>query len=275
MCPPSNAMLAESRVSELCSTGAVEETQVTLGIPVSDAVGAGILMAYYLVVVVLLPTLLRLWLKAPTELIRKLQHVGYSLSIFILLNLFSAWYFAIAAAFLLVLLAYPVLLVVERWPRYREVFVARTTNGGELRKQLLYVQLTFAVLIAIDWGLLGSQWRYIAAVAVMGWGFGDAAAALIGKAFGRRRFLHRYIEGTKTHEGLWAMMVVAGTALFYTLLLYAGKPWYVSLVISTVVAPVCGIVELFSRKGTDTLTVPLSAAAVIRPLVHLLALMGW
>jgi hypothetical protein len=38
---------------------------------------------------------------------------------------------------------------------------------------------------------------------------------------------------------------------------------------------VCGVVELFSRRGTDTLTVPLSAAALILPLAYLFSLLGW
>lgn len=242
---------------------------------VGNAASAGILMAYYLLVVVLLPTLLKVGAGVPTEMVRKMQHIAYSFSVFILLKLFSAWYWAVAASFLLVLLAYPVLLLVERSRRYRQVFVDRTARGGELRRQLLYVQLTFAILIAIYWGLFGLEWQYIVAVAIMAWGFGDAAAALVGKALGRRRVRMPAVDGAKTYWGTGAMIVVAGTALFYTLLLYAGKPWYVSFLIACVVAPVCGVVELFSRRGTDTLTVPLSAAVLIRPLVHLLSLLGW
>jgi dolichol kinase len=232
-------------------------------------------MAYYLVVVVLLPTLLRIWTRAGLEVTRKIQHVGYSLSIFLLLKLFSAWYVAIAAAFLLLLLAYPFLWVTERSSWYRRTFVDRTTRGGELRKQLLYVQLSFAILIFIFWGLLGARWKYTVALAVMPWGFGDAAAALVGKAFGRRRILHTLIDSAKTYEGTLAMVVVAGLALFLTLVLYAGQPWHVSLLISVIVAPVCGAVELFSRRGTDTLTVPLSAAALLPPLIFLFSSSGW
>ncbi|MDP2871989.1 MAG: phosphatidate cytidylyltransferase [Bacillota bacterium] len=230
-------------------------------------------MAYYLVFVGSLPTLLKA-AGVPTELVRKIQHVVYSLSVFLLLRLFSAWYMAIGAAFLLVLLAYPVLLAVEKSPRYRRLFVDRTAHGGELRRQLIYVQVTFAVLILIFWGLLGTRWHYVVAAAVMAWGFGDAAAALVGKAFGRRRVIHRLIEGSKTYVGTGAMMVAAGTALFWTLLLYGGKAWHVSLLIAAVVAPVCGIVELFSRRGTDTLTVPLAAAVLIMPLAELFAFLG-
>jgi phytol kinase len=241
----------------------------------TDLLGAGILILYYLVVVVLVPTLLKAWLGIPRELARKFQHVAYALSIFLLLNLFSSWYMALLAAFSLVLLAFPFLLFVEKTAWYRRFLVDRTSQGGELRKQLLYVQLSFGVLILVFWGLLGAEWQYLAAVSVMGWGFGDAAAALVGKAFGRRRFIHRLIEGAKTREGTLAMILTAGVALFLTLLLYAGQPWYTSLLIALILAPVCGVVELFSKKGLDTLTVPLSTAALLLPLVYLLSLFGW
>ena len=239
-----------------------------------DLQGAAILIAYYLLFCVSLPTLLKVYLKAPTELVRKFQHVSYSLSIFILLNYFSKWYTAIAAAFLLVLLAYPLLILIERSELYKKFFVDRAVRGGELRKQLLYVQFSFAALILIFWGLLGDSWHYIIAVAVMAWGFGDAAAALVGKAFGRHRFIHKYIESAKTYEGTGAMVLIAGLALFITLIYYAGKPWYMSLLVSLIIAPVCGIVELFSRRGTDTLTVPFFTAALLFPLIHLFTFLG-
>lgn len=241
----------------------------------SNVIGAGILMAYYLIVCILLPTLLKVWTKVPNELVRKIQHIAYSLSVFLLLNLFSEWYMAVAASGLLVMLAYPVLLFLEKSPRYRKTFVDRTANGGELRKQLIFVQLSFAILIFIFWGLLGTSWHYITAVSIMAWGFGDAAAALVGKAYGRRHIIHKYIESAKTCEGALAMIVVAGLALFFTLLFYAGLPWYVSLLVSVIVAPVCGVVELFSRRGADTLTVPLSTAALVMPLVLMFSSFGW
>jgi phytol kinase len=241
----------------------------------NDWIGALILMAYYLVTCFVLPVMLKAWAGVPTEWARKFQHVAYSLSVFILLQLFSTWYIAIGAAFLLVLVAYPVLMLIENSHFYRKLLTDRTSRGGELRKQMIYVQITFAILIFIYWGVLGTQWQYIVAVAVMAWGFGDAAAALIGKSFGKRRVLHSLIEGAKTYEGTAAMILAAGLACFLTLLLYAGLPWYTSLLISLIIGPVCGIVELFSRRGTDTFTVPLSAAALIMPLAYLFSLAGW
>lgn len=241
----------------------------------SNGTGLLVLMVYYLVFLLLLPTFLKVRTGLALETVRKMQHVLYSLSIFLLLELFSAWYIAIGAASMLLFLGYPALIIVEKSSWYRKTFVDRTTKGGELRKQLIFVQLTFAILIFIFWGLLGSNWHYIVAVAVMAWGFGDAAAALVGKAFGRRRFLHYLIDVKKTYEGTGAMIIFAALGIFFTLMAYAGEPWYTSLAVSLIVAPVCGIVELFSRRGTDTFTVPLSAAFLIFPVVNIFALMGW
>ena len=241
----------------------------------SDAAGILVLMGYYLVFLLLLPTFLKIWIGLPLEPVRKMQHVFYSLSIFLLLEMFSTWYLAIVAASLLLLLGYPALILLEKSSWYRKTFVDRTAKGGELRKQLIFVQISFALLIFIFWGLMGSNWHYIVAVAVMGWGLGDAAAALIGKAFGRRHFLHYLVDVKKTYEGTGAMIFFAGLGIFITLISYAGEPWYTSLLISFIVAPVCGIVELFSRRGTDTLTVPLSAAFSILSVVHILSFLGW
>jgi phytol kinase len=240
----------------------------------SDLIASGILLAYYLVFCFMLPTLFKAWGKLPNELVRKFQHVAYSLSIFLLLDLFSTWYAAIAGASLLIVVAYPALWLMEKTPFYKKYLVDRTSQGGEMRKQMMYIYATFAALIFIYWGVLGTRWYYVAAVAVMAWGFGDAAAALIGKAFGRRRIFHRLIERTKTIEGTSAMIAAAALALFFTMLCYGGQPWYTSLVVSVVVAPVVGTVELFSRKGIDTLTVPLTAAFIIMPLVYFISFLG-
>jgi dolichol kinase len=242
---------------------------------INDLIGAAILMGYYLVILAGLPVVLRAWTKMPKELVRKFQHVGYSMSIFIMVRFFDTWYMAIAAAFLLVILAYPVLILLERTPFYLRGFVDRTARGGELRRQLLLVQLTFALLIFIFWGLLGRQWHYLIPVAVMAWGFGDAAAALVGKFWGKRHVLHRWIEGAKTWEGTGAMIAFAAGAVFLTMFFYWKQTWYVSLLVAVIVAPLCGFTELFSRRGTDTITVPLAAALAIMPLVYFFSRLGW
>lgn len=241
----------------------------------SDLIGAIILIAYYAVICAVIPVLLKRTTRAPSEIIRKIQHVGYSLSVFLLLTLFSTWYAAIAAAALLVVVAWPALWAMEKFSWYRRSFVDRAARGGELRSSMIQVQIAFSILIVIFWALLGEDWKPIIGVAAMAWGFGDAAAALVGKAWGRRHVLNRFVDSAKTYEGTFAMMVFAGTALFWSLRFYADQSWWASLLIAILVAPISGVVELFSRRGTDTLTVPLFTAFSILPLIHMFAWLGW
>jgi len=236
-----------------------------------DVVGTAILLAYYLVFAALIPVIMRSC-GVPDEWIRKTQHVVYALSLFLMLRLFTRWYWAILGGGFLIAVAYPVLLGLERTTWLRRLFVSRSGERGELRRQLITVQITFALLILVFWGLLGYRWNHVAAAAVMAWGFGDAAAALVGKALGRRRIVHRLIEGTKTYAGTFAMAAAAAPALFLTLMFYGHQPWYTCLTVAAVVAPACAVVELFSRRGTDTLTVPLVAAALTAPLVYAFSL---
>jgi len=237
----------------------------------NDLIGLGLYFAYF-VAAALLALLFKRYIKVPTELFRKMLHLVITLSILPLLKLFSAWYMAVLAAFLLVVIIYPVLTRVEKTTFYKGFAPER--SDGEFKSSLIIVQLSFALLITVFWGLLGVNYHYIAVVAVMAWGFGDAAAALVGKAIGRRRIRHERIEGTKTIEGTHAMLIVAGLAIFFTLLMYAGQPWYVSLAVAAFVAPVSAVVELFSSRGTDTITVPLATAFSILSLVSLISFLG-
>jgi phytol kinase len=239
--------------------------------------GTAILLAYHLTAVFALPLALGAWTRLPLEVVRKAQHVAYALSMFLLLGLFEHWYLAVAAAAALPLVATPVLALWERHPSYRRLLTDRGAadvgggggtggaGGGELRRQMAYVQLSFAILIALFWGGLGPDWRPLVAAAAMVWGFGDAAAALVGTLAGRHRVRHRDVEGTKTYEGTVAMIAAGAAAIFLTLALYGGAAWWISLGAAALVAPVAGVVELFSRRGIDTLTVPLAAAAALVP----------
>lgn len=236
-----------------------------------DLTGLGLFLGYF-AVAACSALLIKKFLNLPFELLRKLLHLVIVLSIFPLLNLFSAWYMAVLAALLLVVIAYPLLARVENAAFFRRVAPERKV--GEFRRSLIIVQVTFSLLIFVFWGLLGPQWRYVAVAAVMAWGFGDAAAALVGKAFGRRCIHHRWIEGSKTVEGTQAMYVVAALAVFLTLLLYGNQPGWVSLAVALLAAPVCALVELFSHRGMDTLTVPISAGIAVLLLMTIFSSLG-
>lgn len=238
---------------------------------INDLIGFGLLIGH-LVAFGAPMLLLKAYDKVPFEVARKLYHLVIASSIFPLLHLFSSWYAAVLATFALVLLIYPLLVLLEKTTVFKRIAVER--EAGEFKRSLIIVEVALALLIFISWGLLGADWQYIAAVAVMAWGFGDAAAALVGKAFGRNRIQHPRVAGSKTVEGTMAMLVVGGLAIFFTLLLYADQPWYVSGVVALLVAPVGAVVELFSRRGMDTLTVPVLVGLSVLVLMILISFVG-
>jgi phytol kinase len=206
------------------------------------------------------------------ELFRKFLHIACTCLILLLVNSFIEWYKAVFAMVIFTFIAYPVLTLAERIPQYGSIFSER--NKGEVKMSLLLLSLMVIVLITVFWGLLGPGWKYIITVAVMVWGLGDAAAALVGKAFGRHFIEHRMIEGKKTVEGTLAMFTLSSLAVFVTTLVYKIAPWYLCLVIALLVAAVCTVVELFSLRGSDTITVPLSAAVSTFIIVSVISYLG-
>lgn len=207
-----------------------------------------------------------------SELFRKFLHIICVCLVLLPVKIFSTWYSAVLAVLLFMLLVYPILTLAEHLPRYGKFFSER--KKGEVKMSLVLVSLMVVILITIFWGWLGTSWKYNIVVAVMAWGLGDAAAALVGKAFGRHFIEHRLVEGKKTMEGTLAMFIVSSLAIFITTMIYAIGPWYLCLAIALLVAPVCAIVELFSHRGSDTITVPLSAAISTFMLVSFISYLG-
>jgi dolichol kinase len=221
------------------------------------------LMGYYLLALLVVPMSLRVWRGVPDELVRKAQHLGYGASIWLLLTWFDRWYLAIAASALLVAIAYPALLALERWSGYARTFPDRKPGRGELRRSLLWVQASFALNVALFWGLGGAAGPTALAAGVMAWTLGDALAALIGRAVGRHAANGRFLAGDKTAEGTTAMAVAAGTAVTLTVGTYGGVDLGAALAAGVVAGPVAAAVELYSPHGTDTLTVPAAAASAV------------
>jgi len=180
------------------------------------------------------------------------------MAICFLLNAASSWQMTIIAVVLFAIVIYPILALLERFPQYARFFSQR--QPGEVKSSLILLCLMVALLTAIFWGWLGAKWKYIIIVAIMAWGYGDAAACLVGKTFGRHYLEHRLIEGKKTLEGTLAMVIVSGLAVFFTTVKYTSLSWHVCLLVALLVAPVCALVELYSLRGIDTITVPFATA---------------
>lgn len=210
--------------------------------------------------------LLRRFLHLSKELWRKCLHlVAYTSSLFMMYES-RDWLTAATCCQLFAVIVYPVLHAAERWKGYAALFNQR--YPGEVKKSLLLLFFTHAALIAICWGLL--QKPYIAVTAILIWGVGDTAAALIGKRFGHHHVHLPHADSHKTWEGSAAMMGMAFVTGLLSLLLVSPLSWPVCLLCATAAAPVAAYVELISHGGKDTVTVPVAVAVCLALLSFLL-----
>lgn len=238
----------------------------------NDLLRGFIFFILYYIISLMLLLVFRYIVKPPKEVFRKMLHLTCAFSTLVLLYYFDLWYLALGVIGMFIVMVYPILSFVEKFPRVRNFLVSR--KSGELKSSLLIIYLTIAVLILLFWGILGEEYKYIIVVAVMAWGFGDATAALVGKAIGKNHIKHPLVDPKKTKEGSIAMFIIAGCATFISLIIYRVAPWHISFLIAIIVSYISTIVELISHNGIDTLTVPLSASIPLFIIIRTLEVLG-
>jgi phytol kinase len=226
--------------------------------------GFGILCGYFFVCASV-ALLLRRFARIPSEVFRKILHIILLCSLFVWIYAFQTWWIASLAALIFIAIVFPLLSLAEKLDCYSELLTER--RNGEIKHSLILVFSMFAILNSICWGWLGERWLVLACICA--WGFGDAAAALIGKKYGRHYLEGKLIEGRKSVEGTLAMFTVSLISVLIVLLINGNVAWYTSLTIAVLTAAASSVVELYTRKGMDTVTCPFAAAAVLLPLVHL------
>lgn len=207
---------------------------------------------------------LRRFLRIPNEVFRKLLHFILLGSLLVWMLAFPEWWMAAGTALVFAAAVYPLLKLAEHWQGYSAFVTER--SAGELKRSLLVVFAMYALVAAICWGLL--EEKLLALCSIYAWGFGDAAAALVGKRLGRHGLTGRHIQGRKSVEGSLAMFIVSFLAVLTLLVFRGGMRWYAYLVIAMIVAAVSAAVELFTRNGMDTITCPLAAMTALLPLVY-------
>lgn len=199
------------------------------------------------------------------EVWRKCLHlIAYTSSLF-MMYVSQDWLTASVCCLVFAAIVYPILHYGERLKGYAHLFNQR--HPGEVKHSLLLLFCTHAVLIALCWGLLNKP--YIAVTAIITWGAGDTAAALIGKRFGKHHVDLPLADHRKTWEGSAAMLATALVTGFIAMLLTSPLSWPMCLLYAAVAAPVAAYVELISHGGNDTVTVA-SAVAVVLGLISLI-----
>ena len=134
--------------------------------------------------------------------------------------------------------------------------------------------ITLAILLITIWGGLGQMFKFHILVGIITLGIGDAAAALIGKRFGRRQLKLPFVDRNKSLAGSIAMIVTAFGSITALLLIFTDMPLMMVIISALVLAVVGTVIEAVSVAGIDTITIPLgvSFASVLLELLYNLLL---
>ena len=208
-------------------------------------------------VLILLP--LRFKIKVPQFVFRKLLHtVAFAAIALMILNA-GSWQAAAAASALVGIGVWPILLLFEKTSWYSDYTAEK--SPGEVRRSLSVLFLVLAVIICIAGGIFGQL--SLASTAIVMWGTGDAAAALVGIPYGKHKVKIKPADGRKSWEGTLSMLAVSFIFGLVMLLAVQRWSWADALPAALIGAAAAAAVELFSPGVIDTFTVPAAALAVL------------
>ena len=197
--------------------------------------------------------------KIPRFVFRKLLHlIAFSCTTFMII-VAESWQEAALASVLIALLLYPVLFILEKNKWYNDLLVQK--KPGEIKNSLLMLFFMFAAVTAISWGIFDKPYATITAILM--WGTGDAAAALVGIPFGKHKVKFKPVNEKKSWEGsaaMFAISLICGLAVF---LLYFRFPFMKSIIPVLAGAVIGAAAELFTPSEYDTVTVPVAILAVL------------
>ena len=213
----------------------------------------------YIIPAVLVLLLIYFFTKVPPFVFRKLLHAVAFTCFTVMLLSAEDWMAAAVTSIGIAVLLYPVLALVEKEKWYGKIFVEK--SPGEIKMSLLKLFFMFAVVITAAWGIFDK--RQAAAAAILMWGVGDAAAALIGIPFGRHKVMFQPVCGRKSWEGTAAMFAASfliGMAMLMLNYDYKAAEAAMSVFPGAVVG---AATELISPSEWDTVTVPVAILAVL------------
>lgn len=179
---------------------------------------------------------------------RKFIHIGVSNWWFIAILFFKgdyALWFAIIA---------PITFIILNYLSYRLDLIKAMERGGKGSLGTVYFPISLLILVIISFGVLKRP--EFGAFGMLILGYGDGLAAIIGKSYGKKELMHG-----KTLEGTLTMFLAS--LLVSLVLVFVFLNGFNSIYIAFILAVSATVIELYSPKGLDNLTVPLGSSVIL------------
>lgn len=183
----------------------------------------------------------------PAWVTRKFVHVMAGLSVYELIIVVEQWHWG--------LVPFATFIPVNAWLTWGRP--PASFGRDEVTPGPFYFAVIITALLALTWPR-GSQGLAVAVLSLMI--FGDAAAAIVGRRYGRR--IYRFWQYDKSVEGSVAMFAISTLACATTLVLFAGMRMPPAFGWAIAAAAAATIAEAITPHGLDNLTVPLAGTAV-------------
>lgn len=197
--------------------------------------------------------------RIPKNIFRKLLHIAaFTSPVYIALT-GEGWLPDTLTLILFAAVIWPALSIAEHLNIYGDLFVEK--RPGEVKNSLLLLFLSQAAFTAFCLGVMKRP--YILIASCMAWGFGDIAAAWIGRPFGKHKVRLPFADPNKSWEGTAAMFAVAFPSCLICLLLFSGYSLIPAVLISLLTGLVSAFSELISKNGNDTIVVPLADILIL------------
>lgn len=205
----------------------------------------GLIVSYVFIFVVIgISTVLQKKNVLKDEGARKFIHIGVAHWWIIAMVFFDNVYFAIIP---------PITFIILNYASYKMNLIKSMERGGKGNLGTVYFPISLLILVLLTFTDVIGASTYIGAIGILIMGYGDGLAAVIGKKYGK----HPLAFG-KSFEGSITMFIVSFLVTFTILVRYGSLASAVLVGLGVAIAGT--VIELFTPKGLDNLTVPLGTA---------------
>ena len=204
----------------------------------------GLALSYILVFLIIgISTALQKFKLVGDEGARKFIHIGVS-NWWILAMLFfngenAIWYAIVP----------PITFILLNYYSYKTNLIKSMERSGNGNLGTVYFPISLLILVIFTFGIINKP--EIGAIGILVLGYGDGLAAVIGKAYGKRKLVNnKSLEGSLT-------MLFASLIVVIIILLLTGYGLVTALLVAVIISIASTLIELYTPKGLDNLSVPL------------------